>query len=271
MMTRAKTLFFWRTVGAKKRFGAGFTLHRGGAGRHRGDVNADVQKLLTLQERETRKLALETQLHLIPREVDKAKARVAEEQAAIEADRQALKQIEVRRVDLDKEVQTLEAQVIKYKTQQMEVKKNEEYTALTHQIESLEAQIGTCEEQEIGLMLTFDEQTKATADSEAAHREQIRLFEKEIERLNKQMEAVQGEIGEASAAAEAAAGDVPAKWLDAYRVAHNRHPRAPWAVPMRDQHCGGCYLKVSGEVEGTVLKDKEPAHCDSCGRLLYRE
>jgi predicted nucleic acid-binding Zn-ribbon protein len=234
-------------------------------------VNADVEKLLTLQEREARKLTLEAQLLQVPREVDKAKAKIAEEQATIDADRRALKEIEVRRVELDKEVQSLETQVVKYKTQQMEVKKNDEYTALGHQIETIEAQIGQCEEQEIELMLQFDEQTKSTAETEAAHKEQIRLFEKEIDRLNKQMEAVQAEIGDAVTAAEAAAGDIPAKWLEAYRNAQHRHPRAPWVVPMRDQHCGGCYLKTSGEVEGAVLTDKEPAHCDNCGRLLYRE
>ncbi|QYY37218.1 hypothetical protein [Ruficoccus sp. ZRK36] len=234
-------------------------------------VNADVEKLLTLQERESRKLALETQLLQIPREVDKAQARIDEEKAAVEADRQALKEVEVRRLDLDKEVQSLEAQVVKYKTQQMEVKKNDEYTALTHQIEGLESQIGQCEEQEIELMLKFDEQTKATAESEATHNEQIRLFEKEIARLNTQMEGVKAEIGEATAAAEAAAVEVTENWLAPYREAQGRHARPPWVVPMRDHHCGGCYLKASGEVEGTVLKDKEPAHCDNCGRVLYKE
>ncbi len=270
MMTSANTSSLARKR-AKKALRRVFPLHSGAPARHRDGVNADVEKLLTLQEREARKLALETQLLQIPREVDKAKAKIAEEQAAIEAANQALKELEVKRVDLDKQVQTLEGQVVKYKTQQMEVKKNDEYTALTHQIETLQGQIGTCEEEEIELMLQLDEETKSAAASEADHKEQIRLFEKEIERLAKQMEAVKGEIGEAVAAAESAAADVPANWLDAYRRVHQRHPRAPWAVPLRDQHCGGCFLKVSGEVEGTVLTDKEPAHCDSCGRVLYRE
>lgn len=233
-------------------------------------VNPDVEKVLALQQQEARKLALESQLKLIPQEVAKAHARIDEEKAAIEADRQALRQIEVERVDVDNEMKSLEAQVVKYKTQQMEVKKNEEYQALTHEIENLQTTIGTLEEREIELLMQQDEQGDSAKQAEVAHNEQIRLFEKELARLAAQEASVKGEIGDVTSAAETAARDVSAGWLAAFRRAQQRRPKPPWAVTMEHQHCNGCHLKVSGEVEGGVLMDKEPVFCDSCGRLLYK-
>ncbi len=234
------------------------------------DVNPAVEKVLALQEQEARKLSLESQLRLIPQEVAKAQSRIDEEKAAIEADRQRLKQNEVHRLDVDKEMKSLEAQVVKYKTQQMEVKKNDEYQALTHEIERTEGQIGELEEKEIVLLMEQDELAESNQTTETEHQETIRLFEKEIARMGEQEAGVKAQIDSAIAAVEAAQAEVPADWLKAYQRVHQRRPKPQWVVPMEDQHCGGCHLKVSGEVEGQVLTDEKPTHCDSCGRLLYK-
>ncbi|MEM9227504.1 MAG: C4-type zinc ribbon domain-containing protein, partial [Verrucomicrobiota bacterium] len=175
-----------------------------------------------------------------------------------------------QRVDVDNEMQSLEAKVVKYKTQQMEVKKNEEYQALTHEIEGLQVRIGELEEREIELLVQFDDDTVVANTAETEHREQISIFEKEIARLKAQEADVKAQIGQASADVDSAREGVPTDWLKAYQRAQQRRARPQWVVPMQDQHCGGCHLKVSAEVEGKVLTDKEPAFCDSCGRMLYK-
>ncbi len=54
------------------------------------------------------------------------------------------------------DVQVKEGALLRFRTQQVEVKKNDEYQALTQQIEQTEGDISTLEEREIELMLDID-------------------------------------------------------------------------------------------------------------------
>src|SRR6185436_16957011 len=126
-----------------------------------------IEKLLTLQERDTKRLGLEQQLKSVPREVAAVEARIAAEKSAIETAKAEWHGLESKKKLLDIEIKSAEEKVAKYKTQQMQVRKNDEYQALTHEIATTQEGIGTLEEQEIGVMLTIDEAKKRFAAAEA--------------------------------------------------------------------------------------------------------
>ncbi|MGH8337985.1 MAG: zinc ribbon domain-containing protein, partial [Gammaproteobacteria bacterium] len=89
-----------------------------------------------MQEADMLRQQLETQLKQTPFELAELDKRVAEEKSALEAKRKALQELEVQRKDFDNRLKLAEAQVLKFKTQQAEVRKNDEYQALSHQIET---------------------------------------------------------------------------------------------------------------------------------------
>jgi len=43
------------------------------------------------------------------------------------------------------------------------------------------------------------------------------------------------------------------------------------AVPVRDQACYGCFMKLSNQVYLEVIKGEEIVTCPNCGRLVYLE
>ena len=142
-----------------------------------------IEKLLVLQERDSRRLGLEQQLKSVPREVAAVEARIATEKAAIETAKAEWYGLESKKKLLEVEIKSAEEKVAKYRTQQVQVRKNDEYQALTHEIETATAGIGTLEEQEIGVMLVIDEAKKRFAAAEAELKKNISGHEARIRTL----------------------------------------------------------------------------------------
>jgi len=106
-------------------------------------ASVSIGKLLELQERDSRRLLLEHQLKSVPREIAAVEARIAAERSAIEAAKAEWHGLESKKKLLEIDIKTAEEKVAKYKTQQMQVRKNDEYQALTHEIETTQTGIGT--------------------------------------------------------------------------------------------------------------------------------
>ncbi|MEX0326735.1 MAG: zinc ribbon domain-containing protein, partial [Puniceicoccaceae bacterium] len=96
-----------------------------------------LQKLLILQDRDSRCDGIQRQLDAIPGEISAEESNISKLQEKLAALETEARDLEVRRLDLEGEVEQTEAAIVKYKTQQMQVKKNEEYTALENEIKAL--------------------------------------------------------------------------------------------------------------------------------------
>ena len=78
-----------------------------------------LEKLLVLQDRDTRRAGLEAQLASVPREVALAEQKIAAEKAAIEAARNELREFESKKKLLETEIALAEQKVAKYRGQQL--------------------------------------------------------------------------------------------------------------------------------------------------------
>jgi predicted nucleic acid-binding Zn-ribbon protein len=227
-----------------------------------------IESLLVLQERDSRRLALEQQLQSVPREIAAVESRIAAEKAAIETAKAEWIGLESKKKQLEIEIKTVEEKVAKYRTQQVQVRKNDEYQALTHEIETAQAGIGTLEEQEIGVMFTIDEAKQRFAAAEAELKKNISGHEARIRSLREREGQMQAELKVAQAAVAAARPAVPEPQLRLYdRLAVK--PGHPVCVTVNGGKCGGCHLKVPTHIEVMARSGSEIATCDQCGRVVY--
>ncbi|WP_269542936.1 zinc ribbon domain-containing protein [Cerasicoccus fimbriatus] len=234
-------------------------------------VDPEIEQLLILQDRDSRLYNIEQSLKTIPLELAKYQAKIAEEEAAIAAAHKELQQLEVRRKDLDNDVKSAEEQIVKYKNQQLQVKKNDEYQALTHEIELTENKVNELEEAEIGLMLEIDEGNEQFAKAKAESDERLQLFRDEIETLQDREQTLKGEIEAAKADVAKEMSACNARYLQSYERVKRRRPKPPFVSAIEDHKCGGCHLKVSSETESATRQKSEPVHCENCGRIVYWE
>jgi len=228
-----------------------------------------VAKLLVLQEHDVKCLKVERGLEIIPRETAQLERKIDQERVDIESRRKAFQSLEVQRKGFDTQRCAAESQVAKYKTQQLQVKKNEEYAALTKEIEGIELKIGDLEESEIGLLLEMDTE-KATLhqfDDEVHHR--IQALEGQKQLLEGRQQQFKTEIVDLRAAVDKALSDVDPQYRYAYQQVKKRLKNPPFIVVLKDQRCQGCYLKVSNETVAVVQQGSDIPRCESCGRILY--
>jgi uncharacterized protein len=227
-----------------------------------------LEKLLVLQERDSKRLAFEQQLNGLPREIAAVESKIAAEKAAIEAAKAEWHGLEGKKKQLEMEIGSTEEKIAKYKTQQSQVRKNDEYQALTHEIEAAEKNVGALEEQEIGIMLLIDEAKQRFMSAENVLKQNITGHEAKIRTLRERGTNLQADVKAAQEAVAAARPEVAEPQLRIYdRVA--KKPGHPVCVTVNGDRCGGCHLKVPTHIVVQARAGVEITTCDQCGRIVY--
>jgi uncharacterized protein len=231
-----------------------------------------IEKLLILQERDARRLSLEAQLGSLPAEIQGIRAKIVAEKAALDQAKGEMRDLEAKKKVMETEIGSAETKLAKYRTQQVSVRKNDEYQALGHEIDTVTAEIGNLEEKEIELLYQIDEARKRFNNAEqtmrdhiAGHEARIKLLEERQTNLGEELAAVKTEVE----TARAPLGEAVCRVYD--RVA-SRHQPTP-VVALQGGKCGGCHLKVSSEVESASRARDQSSlvHCDQCGRIVWWE
>ncbi len=227
-----------------------------------------LQALLILQDRDQRRVQLEKALVQVPRERIAVEARIVAHKAAIEAAKRAVTELELKRKEIENTLGSFEDQIRKYRGQQLLVKKNDEYQALTHEIELTEGKIGESEEAEIRILYELDTEKEKAKAAEKTITADIAAEYAQLARLAEREKLAQDELSGAVAEVEKARVAVPEALLPRYdRLA--KTAGLPAVVALHDSKCGGCHLKVSNGVETEARKGTEIVTCDNCGRILY--
>jgi len=240
-----------------------------------------IETLLILQARDARRRDLETQIAATPAEVAAVEAQIAAERAAIDRARDELRHLESDKKLLETEIGSAEAKLAKYRTQQLAVKKNDEYQALTREIEAMEAAIGTLEERELALLYAIDAAKARFDAAEATLQQNISGHEAKIADLHAREASLRAELGATQGEIATARQPVAAPLLRLYdRIAARQWPVI---VPLQNGICGGSHLRVSSEVDSaarTAARATAPASdpaaldqlvlSDQSGQILYR-
>lgn len=228
-----------------------------------------LQKVLILQDRDSTCDGIQQQLDRIPHQITREQSNIAALDEQLREKQDELKQLEARRLELEGDVEQTEAMIIKYKTQQMQVKKNEEYTALENEIKTLQENISNLEDEELFLLEEIDQKTAAFEEEKNRIGHEKSTLAAHIELLQKNLAASEAELGDAQAAVKDCERELDPSVLKEYRYVKSQVKRPPVVVPLEQSRCMGCHLKVSGEVETDARKGHALVRCDSCGRILY--
>jgi predicted nucleic acid-binding Zn-ribbon protein len=231
-----------------------------------------VEKLLILQDRDLKRLALEAQLKALPVEIAGVERTIAGEKSSIDQAKAQWHELESKKKLLETEIGSAQQKLGTYRTQQLGVRKNDEYAALGNQIVTMQEQIGKMEGDELEIMYQIDSAKKVFGAAEAVLKQNIAGYEARIKDLKARIGNTTDELKGAKVEVDKAREPVP---VPAQRVYDRRAARGmPVVVPVRGGKCGGCHLKISSEAEAGSRgggPEGELATCDQCGRIVYFE
>ena len=175
----------------------------------------------------------------------------------------------MERKKLELEAESHRAKVARYKIQQFETRKNEEFQALGTEISREEKEIQEIEDKELELMDAGEKAKKAAAaEAEAAKGKEAEVAAKEADLAKKKGE-LEGRLAELVKEIETLAAGVEEGLLAKYRRILANKKDAAIVPVVHGTNCGGCHMKLT---QGSVLAakgGKAGAVCENCGRLLF--
>jgi len=227
-----------------------------------------IEKLLVLQDRDRKIHRGQQELALIGPERETLRAKATTTQAQHEAVKMRVKQTESDRKRLELDVEGKKTQIEKYANQQLQTRKNEEYRALAHEIETCKADITKIEDQEIVLMEQAELAQKEAGRLSREADEIKKLAEGQIAQLNQREENLKKELAELQRGRVELAAAVDETVCQRYeRLFKSKGENV--VVGVQHGVCGGCHMKLPAQILVMCQAHQELVSCTNCGRILY--
>ncbi len=228
-----------------------------------------VQQLLVLQERDQRILSLSKDLKNIPVLKERAKGRLADDEAAVAAAQGRVREVELKIKSLELDVQTRRNTITRLKEQQFATRKNEEFRAMGHEIERYGNEISGLEDKELELMEQLEQVKPELATAQQALGVTKKSVEGEISELTERAAAIEARLKELGEERSGLAAQVDDQSLATYNRLIKSKGNAV-VVPLVGDSCQGCHMKVVTGTVHSVRVAKEITFCEQCGRILYQ-
>ncbi len=227
-----------------------------------------IEKLLVLQDCDRHMLQVKNELARIEPESQMLNSRAASAQAALDAAKNKVKQIESDRKKLELDVEAKKQQIEKYALQQFQTKKNDEYRALAHEIDTCKQAIVKLDDQQIELMEQAESAQKDVAAANKATAEARKIADGQLADLTKRGENLKKELADLEAKRQQLLDAVEESARSRYeRLLKNKG--ATVVVGVQHGVCGGCHMRLPAQILVTCRSQQELVTCSNCGRILY--
>ncbi|MCX6974660.1 MAG: C4-type zinc ribbon domain-containing protein [Verrucomicrobia bacterium] len=227
-----------------------------------------IEKLLALQDKDQRLRSLRQELQAIPADIATKEKLIADSASRLEQARTRAKVIEVEKKTLQVEASSKREQIARYKTQQMQTRKNEEFTALAHEIAGAEKVVSGIEDKELALMEEAENLRPQIAAAEKIYAEEKARYDGQINILREKSTNLKARIADLEQLRPAAIEGIDEDLLERYeRLFQNKNAQA--VVALEHEVCMGCHMKVTSQTGLALRADKTIVSCPQCGRLLH--
>src|SRR2546429_254294 len=139
----------------------------------------DVQNLIDLQQADREVLRLKEEIAALPKRVAAIEEKLAGTKAVLETAKMAVKADEANRRKYETAIKDVQQKISKYRDQSLEVKTNEQYRALMHEIQFAEQDIRANEDKILELMVAAEAREKSVKAAELELKAEMAEIEKE--------------------------------------------------------------------------------------------
>ena len=219
------------------------------------EIDSELQD--TLQEHGS----LPVEITRLEREKEKLGESIAEREAALEETRK-------ERQRLERELEDMTAKLGDLKSKQLAIKTNEEYAALSLEIEHVRGQISETEDAILRLLEVTDERLKDLNEATEAASSAERDLDARTSALRRELEKLDDAVAVKKDERLRVATRVEPLSLQRYdRILASKGDAAVARVV--DGACSGCRMKLPPQLVIEVKRSDRIIECQSCGRILF--
>jgi uncharacterized protein len=227
----------------------------------------DIENLLKLQDADKEIRRLQDEIAELPKRVAAIEQKLAGTKTQLEKAQSAIKADEAARRKYETAITDLRGRISKYRDQSLDVKTNEQYKALLHEIQFSEREIAANEDKILELMVNADARDKEMKVAQAELKAETAEIEQEKEQARQRTAEDQKLLAEWNAKRNQIRTGVNEDLLRHYeRVSKFR---GTGISEVRDHKCMACQVMLRPQTYNDVRSGQQTVVCDSCQRILY--
>jgi len=229
-----------------------------------------LQDLLDLQNVDLRLSEVRSRLGTFPKKIAEIDARVSSAKAELEQSKASQVATIKDRKKYELDVEQWKERVRKYRDQTSQVKTNEAFRALQHEVQTAEAEIAKAEDRLLEQMVASEEYDRRVKASDKLLKEVEAVAARQRAQIEAEKAATEKELAALEAERNQVKSLIPEDLLDHYdRIARKHHHIV--LAEVRDEKCSACGMRIRPHVfqEMRRASTKEMFHCETCTRILY--
>jgi predicted nucleic acid-binding Zn-ribbon protein len=227
----------------------------------------EIENLLKLQDADKEIRRLRDEVAELPKRVAVIEQKLAGTKAQLDKAQASVKADEAARRKYDTAISDLRGKISKYRDQSLDVKTNDQYKALLHEIQFAEKEIAANEDKILELMVNADSRDKEVKAAQAELKAETAEIEKEKEQARQRTAEDEKLLAEWRGRRDQLRSGIREDLLRHYeRVSKFR---GSGISEVRDHKCMGCQVMLRPQTYNDVRSGKETVVCDSCQRILY--
>ncbi len=231
-------------------------------------ANADLKRLLELQQLDLETAELESQLDAIPREIVALEEQLKDSLDHYEQGKQELADNQKLRREWEGEIQLLQEKISKHKGQLYELKSNQQYRVMVHEIDQEESRVHQWEDRILEKMMEAEQSEKRIRESEQV----LNGRKVQVDRKKKELEAsfqvAQKNLKSLRGRRAALAETISSSVLETYQAVR-KFRRGKAVAEARDGFCTACNVRLRPQAYNEVQSKQGIITCESCNRILY--
>jgi len=228
-----------------------------------------LENLLVIQDRDQKAKDLNSDLERMPIEKEQASLKLAKLKEAVKSIEETIMENEVAMKNLELDINTRKDSIAKLKVQQFETRKNEEFTAMEHEIDRYSEEITQLEDSQLELMEKGETLNAQLNEARADLDKNQQTVDAEISIISERSNQCNKQLDEIKADRITISSKIEEDLLDRYdRIFKSKKGIA--VCELDNDICAGCHMKVIPATAAAVRSEQTITVCDQCGRILYQ-
>lgn len=228
----------------------------------------NLENLLTLQETDLAISREQSALRRFPLEIESIEKEIKQNDETLKEAKDQLNAKEIARKEHETSLASEEAKIQKFLTQQLSVKKNDEYQALNREIDMAREKVSDEEEAILMALDDIEETRKSFHEKQSEYNNRKEILQKRIDEQVQLQGVAQERLVGFQRDREAQADKLSEDLLRRYEQVKMQVRNGPYVCKLENHKCSGCHLRVANEVDQSVRAGNLQS-CDQCGRLLF--
>jgi len=231
-------------------------------------VNDQLERLIKLQEIDSKILAINRIIAEFPLKIAEAELPLKESMASIGNVKQKFETLDKRKRDKERALDDIDEKIKKLKARTVDIKTNKEYQALLKEIESIEKDRSATEEEILTIMIETDTVSKQSKSEESkfiGDKEKVEAFKKKLEGEKSEVEKDLIAVKEIrSKIVDAIDKEIHDEYIELLEILNGIA-----VTEAKEEICQGCNMNIPPQLFVELKKNEEIMHCPQCRRILY--